>query len=114
MPKNIARPFVLFSTFRVAIMELLDQARAHVDSGAFFTELARLIAYPTVSDGPEGRAAIQAYLGAVLTPALTGLGCEVAPDPTPAPAGGRFLVGVGVEAPALPTLLCYGHADVVG
>src|SRR3569833_1732472 len=107
MPKNKTRPFVLFSTFKVASMELLDQARAHVDSGAFFTELARLVAYPTVSDAPEGRAAIQAYLDEVLTPALTGLGCKVSQHPNPAPAGGPFLVGVRVEAPGLPTLLCY-------
>jgi acetylornithine deacetylase/succinyl-diaminopimelate desuccinylase-like protein len=95
-------------------MELLDQARAHVDSGAFFAELARLVAYPTVSDAPEGRKAIQAYLDEVLTPALTGLGCDVTQHPNPDPAGGPFLVGVRVESPDLPTLLCYGHADVVG
>ncbi|MGK3201141.1 M20 family metallopeptidase [Amycolatopsis sp. MEPSY49] len=95
-------------------MELLDQARAHVDSGAFFAELARLVAYPTVSDAPEGRAAIQAYLGEVLTPALTGLGCEVTQHANSDPAGGPFLVGVRTEGEGLPTLLCYGHADVVG
>ncbi|WP_410669546.1 M20 family metallopeptidase [Amycolatopsis sp. cmx-4-68] len=95
-------------------MELLDKARAHVDSGAFFAELAALVAYPTVSDAPEGRAAIQAYLGEVLTPALTALGCEVTQHANPDPAGGPFLVGTRVESPGLPTLLCYGHADVVG
>ncbi|MFJ9781013.1 M20 family metallopeptidase [Amycolatopsis sp. NPDC101161] len=95
-------------------MELLDQARAHVDSGAFFAELARLVAYPTVSDAPEGRAAIQAYLDEVLTPALTGLDCEVTQHANPDPAGGPFLVGVRTEGTDLPTLLCYGHADVVG
>ncbi|MGW5721506.1 M20 family metallopeptidase [Amycolatopsis sp. NPDC003865] len=95
-------------------MELLDQARAHVDSGAFFAELARLVSYPTVSDAPEGRDAIQAYLDEVLTPALAGLGCEVSQHPNPDPAGGPFLVGVRTEGEDLPTLLCYGHADVVG
>ncbi|GAB3134523.1 M20 family metallopeptidase [Amycolatopsis stemonae] len=95
-------------------MELLDQARAHVDSGAFFAELARLVAYPTVSDAPEGRAAIQAYFDEVLTPALTGLGCDVTQHANPDPAGGPFLVGVRTEGADLPTLLCYGHADVVG
>ncbi|WP_370968755.1 M20 family metallopeptidase [Amycolatopsis sp. cg9] len=95
-------------------MDLLDKARAHVDSGALFTELARLVAYPTVSDAPEGRAAIQAYLDEVLTPALTGLGCEVTQHANPDPAGGPFLVGVRTEGEELPTLLCYGHTDVVG
>lgn len=94
-------------------MDLLGKARAHVDSGALFTELARLVAYPTVSDAPEGRAAIQAYLAEVLTPALTGLGCAVTQHANPDPAGGPFLVGVRTEED-LPTLLCYGHADVVG
>ena len=95
-------------------MDLLGKARAHVDSGALFTELARLVAYPTVSDAPEGRAAVQAYLDEVLTPALTGLGCEVTQHANPDPAGGPFLVGVRTEGDDLPTLLCYGHADVVG
>ncbi|WP_439383732.1 M20 family metallopeptidase [Amycolatopsis lexingtonensis] len=95
-------------------MDLLGKARAHVDSGALFTELARLVAYPTVSDAPEGRAAVQAYLDEVLAPALTGLGCEVSQHTNPDPAGGPFLVGVRTEGDDLPTLLCYGHADVVG
>ncbi|MEV7095871.1 M20 family metallopeptidase [Amycolatopsis sp. NPDC051045] len=95
-------------------MELLGKARAHVDSGALFAELAGLVAYRTVSDTPEGRGAIQAYLDEVLTPALTALGCEVTQHANPDPAGGPFLVGVRVESAELPTLLCYGHADVVG
>ncbi|WP_043789392.1 M20 family metallopeptidase [Amycolatopsis rifamycinica] len=95
-------------------MELLGQARAHVDSGALFAELAGLVAYPTVSDAADGRAAIQAYFDEVLTPALTALGCEVTQHVNPDPAGGPFLVGVRLESAELPTLLCYGHADVVG
>ncbi|MEV6876738.1 M20 family metallopeptidase [Amycolatopsis sp. NPDC051128] len=94
--------------------ELLAKAQAHVDSGAFFAELATLVGYPTVSDAPEGRVAIKAYLDDVLTPALTALGCAVATYPNPDPAGGPFLVGTRVESPERPTLLCYGHADVVG
>jgi acetylornithine deacetylase/succinyl-diaminopimelate desuccinylase-like protein len=94
--------------------ELLAKAHAHFDSGAFFAELATLVSYPTVSDAPEGRVAIQAYLDEVLTPRLEALGCEVETYPNPDPAGGPFLVGTRVEAPELPTLLCYGHADVVG
>ncbi|SED66100.1 Acetylornithine deacetylase/Succinyl-diaminopimelate desuccinylase [Amycolatopsis tolypomycina] len=94
--------------------ELLAKAQAHVDSGAFFAELATLVAYPTVSDAPEDRIAIKAYLDDVLTPMLEALGCAVETHPNPDPAGGPFLVGTRTESPALPTLLCYGHADVVG
>ena len=94
--------------------ELLEKAQAHIDSGAFFTELATLVGYQTVSDAPEGRVALTAYLDDVLTPALTALGCDVTTYPNPDPAGGPFLLGTRVEQPELPTLLCYGHADVVG
>ncbi len=93
--------------------ELVSKAQEHVDSGAFFAELAELVRYPTVSDRPDGRVAIKAYLDEVLTPALTGLGCSVRRYPNPDPAGGPFLVGTRIESPELPTVLCYGHADVV-
>ncbi|ANN17347.1 hypothetical protein SD37_17975 [Amycolatopsis orientalis] len=93
--------------------ELVSKAREHVDSGAFFAELAELVRYPTVSDHPDGRVAIKAYLDDVLTPALTALGCSVTTHPNPDPAGGPFLIGTRIESPELPTLLCYGHADVV-
>ncbi|MER6800107.1 M20/M25/M40 family metallo-hydrolase, partial [Amycolatopsis mediterranei] len=95
-------------------MNLPGKARAHVDSGALFAELAGLVTYRTVSDAPEGRAAIRAYLDEILTPALTALGCDVTQHANPDPAGGPFLVGVRTESAELPTLLCYGHADVVG
>jgi acetylornithine deacetylase/succinyl-diaminopimelate desuccinylase-like protein len=93
--------------------ELLLKAQEHVDSGTFFDELATLVGYPTVSDHPDGRVAIKAYLEDALAPALTALGCAVATYANPDPAGGPFLVGTRIESPELPTLLCYGHADVV-
>ena len=89
------------------------RAEDYVDSGAFFAELARLVAYPTESAPPEGRVALKAYLDEVLDPALTDLGCTVTQHANPDPAGGPFLLGTRVESPELPTLLCYGHADVV-
>ncbi|MFJ8911246.1 M20 family metallopeptidase [Amycolatopsis sp. NPDC102389] len=93
--------------------ELVSKAHEHVDSGAFFAELADLVRYPTVSDHPSGRVAIKAYLDEVLSPALTALGCSVETYPNSDPDGGPFLIGTRVERPELPTLLCYGHADVV-
>ncbi|MEV7548628.1 M20 family metallopeptidase [Amycolatopsis sp. NPDC089917] len=93
--------------------ELVSKAQEHVDSGAFFAELAELVRYPTVSDRPSGRVAIKAYLDEVLTPALNALGCVVTTYPNPDPDGGPFLIGARAESPELPTLLCYGHADVV-
>ncbi|MFD2466331.1 M20 family metallopeptidase [Amycolatopsis silviterrae] len=93
--------------------ELRSRAQNLVDSGEFFAALARAVSYPTVSTSPDGRVAVKAYLDEVLTPALTDLGCTAETYPNPDPAGGPFLVGTRVESPELPTVLCYGHADVV-
>ncbi|MFI6543917.1 M20 family metallopeptidase [Streptomyces prunicolor] len=93
--------------------KLARKAEEFVDSGAFFTELAAMVAYATESSRPEGRLAIEAYLDEFLTPALTALGCEVTRHDNPDPAAGPFLIGTRVESPDLPTVLVYGHADVV-
>jgi acetylornithine deacetylase/succinyl-diaminopimelate desuccinylase-like protein len=93
--------------------KLARKAEEFVDSGAFFTELATMVAYATESSRPEGRLAVEAYLDDFLTPALTALGCEVVRHDNPDPAGGPFLIGTRVESPDLPTVLVYGHADVV-
>ncbi|QFU89392.1 M20 family metallopeptidase [Amycolatopsis sp. YIM 10] len=93
--------------------QLRQKAEEHVDSGAFREELARLVGYPTESTTERGRVALKAYLDEVLTPLLTALGCTVTEHPNPDPAGGPFLLGTRIESPSLPTVLCYGHADVV-
>ncbi|MET8978314.1 M20/M25/M40 family metallo-hydrolase [Streptomyces sp. NPDC004539] len=93
--------------------KLARAAEEFVDSGAFFAELATMVAHATESARPEGRLALEAYHAEVLTPALEILGCTVTRHENPSPAAGPFLVGRRVEDPALPTLLCYGHADVV-
>ncbi|MFI6767306.1 M20 family metallopeptidase [Streptomyces sp. NPDC050355] len=92
---------------------LVRRAEEYVDSGAFFADLGAMVAYPTESARPQSYLAVKAYLEEVLAPALTDLGCSVAQYANPDSSGGPFLVGTRVESPELPTLLCYGHADVV-
>ncbi|QHC23540.1 M20 family metallopeptidase [Streptomyces sp. GS7] len=92
---------------------LVQQAEDYVDSGAFFADLSAMVRYPTESARPGGYIAVKAYLDEVLVPALHGLGCSVVAYPNPDSSGGPFLVGTRVESPEFPTLLCYGHADVV-
>jgi acetylornithine deacetylase/succinyl-diaminopimelate desuccinylase-like protein len=96
----------------VTFENLVEKAEEYVDTGAYFTELARMVGYATESRRSDN-VAVRAYLDEVLTPALTALGCTVAEHANPDPSGGPFLVGTRVESPELPTLLCYGHADVV-
>ena len=92
---------------------LRERARRHVESGDFAAELATMVGYRTVSNEPEQAPAVRAYLEEILRPALEGLGCVVEVHENPNPRGGPLIVGRRVEAPELPTVLCYGHADVV-
>jgi acetylornithine deacetylase/succinyl-diaminopimelate desuccinylase-like protein len=92
-----------------------DAAIAHAtryfDTGAFKTDLARRVAIPTESQ--EQRAGeLARYVEAELQPALEALGfsCRVL---TQAKARGPFLYGERIEDARLPTVLGYGHGDVI-
>lgn len=94
-------------------IELRKSAEEYIDSGGFFRDLAAMVAYQTVSTDPGASVAVTAYLDDILTPAMQGLGCSVTTYANPDPTGGPFFVGRRVESAELPTVLCYGHADVV-
>jgi acetylornithine deacetylase/succinyl-diaminopimelate desuccinylase-like protein len=93
--------------------EVLERAAAHLDSGAFEAELARRIAIRTASQGPDAGPALQAYLADELVPTLSALGFECTIHRNPVPEAGPFLIARRVEDPARPTVLMYGHADVI-
>ena len=83
------------------------------DSGQFQQELARRVAWQTESDGGQASPLLGQYLDEEIVPALEGLGfgCEVFENPEP--GGGPLLIARRIEDPALPTVLTYGHGDVV-
>ena len=100
---------------KVARMEreaAIAAAHEQVDSGAFFDTLARRIAVPTASSEATAEV-MHEYFDDQITPDLEALGYTVEVFPNPAPDGFPFLVARRVEDPALPTVLTYGHADVV-
>ena len=87
-------------------------AEAYFDTRSFHADLARRVAIPTESQNPERGDALQAYLETELVPGLEGMGftCKVYPNPK---TGGPFLIASQIEDPALPTVLSYGHGDVI-
>jgi acetylornithine deacetylase/succinyl-diaminopimelate desuccinylase-like protein len=92
---------------------LLQTLADYFDGGGFEQALARRIAHRTESDTGAPTPALGAYLRDEIAPALAQMDfrCEVLPNPDA--RGGPFLVARRVEDPALPTLLTYGHGDVV-
>ncbi len=94
----------------------LHRAAEHLDSGAFFTTLQRRVAFATESQNPDGAATLRAYLSDEMVPVLQALGFQTRELEAPVGTGGHrslFLVAERIEAPHLPTVLSYGHGDVV-
>lgn len=83
------------------------------DSGALQAALARRVAYATESEVPEQAPAQHAYLNEDLVPRLEELGFACRVHPNPAGVDLPILVARRDEGPALPTVLMYGHGDVV-
>lgn len=90
----------------------IDRAFQHFDSGAFFGDLARLVGYRTESQDPGSGQILQAYLAKEMVPVLDRLGARSTIAENPVGAG-PFLIGHRHEDDALPTVLVYGHGDVV-
>ncbi|MEM8621053.1 MAG: M20 family metallopeptidase [Actinomycetota bacterium] len=88
-------------------------ASEHIDSGRFFDDLARRVAIPSTAQEPEYRPALHAYLADEISPTLTAMGYDVDVFDNPADGGGPLLVGRRREGDDLPTVLTYGHGDVV-
>ena len=91
----------------------IENAAGYFDTGDFARDLGKLVAHPSVSQSPEYAAELPRYLEEALVPRLTGLGFTCAIHPNPAPDAGPILVAERIEDAALPTILSYGHGDVI-
>lgn len=95
---------------RVAALAL---AAAHFDSGDFVRDLARRVAIRSESQDPASGPALQAYLANEMAPTLAALGFDCSIHANPVPPYGPLLVATRHEDAALPTVLMYGHGDVI-
>jgi acetylornithine deacetylase/succinyl-diaminopimelate desuccinylase-like protein len=90
----------------------IAKAEAHFDSGEFRAVLARRIALATESQASERADTLRRYIDHEMVSALGALGftCRTFDNPK-----GRwpFLVASRIEDERLPTVLGYGHGDVI-
>jgi acetylornithine deacetylase/succinyl-diaminopimelate desuccinylase-like protein len=93
--------------------DCLDAATAWFDDGHFFDVLQRRVALRTESDTGKPNPALDDYLRGEMTDSLRTLGFSCSILPNPVEGAGPFLVARRVEDAALPTVLTYGHGDVV-
>ncbi|MEP3331503.1 M20 family metallopeptidase [Sedimentitalea sp.] len=91
----------------------IDRVSDYFDTGKFQSELAELVAYPTESQKSDSGPELYRYLQEAMQPRLetAGFACEIFDNP--APNGGPLLVGERIEGDDLPTILTYGHGDVI-
>ena len=90
----------------------LAHATAALESGELFATLARRIAIRTESQDPEKKPEMARYLREEMIPAFEAMGfsCKVHEHPaSPSP----FLIASRDEGKGLPTVLGYGHGDVI-
>ena len=93
--------------------DALAAAAHEFDSGALQRTLARRVAHRTESQNPERAAALRAYLSDEIAPSLAALGVRSEVFDNPLPGKQPLLIGRCTEDAALPTVLVYGHGDVV-
>ena len=92
--------------------DAIARAQALVSSGDFLKELARRVAYQTESQNAERAAPLRAYLEDELQPAFSELDFESRLVESPS-GKAPFLIAEHREDASRPTVLMYGHGDVV-
>jgi acetylornithine deacetylase/succinyl-diaminopimelate desuccinylase-like protein len=92
--------------------DAVARARHYLNSGEFIRELDRRVAYQTESQNPERRECLRVYLEAELQPAFSQL--DFSTRLLESPTGNNpYLLAEYRESPSAPTVLMYGHGDVV-
>jgi len=87
-------------------------AQAWFDRGELASVLARRVAYRTESQRDDSGRDLVAYLADEIAPSLARIGFTSRIVDNPA-GGGPFLIAERIEDPLLPTVLTYGHGDVI-
>ncbi len=85
----------------------------HFDEGDFFADLQRRVACRTESQRPERAAALRDYLDCELRSSLEPLGYDCRIVDNPVAGAGPILIARRLEGMDRPTVLTYGHGDVV-
>ncbi|MEK9900644.1 MAG: M20 family metallopeptidase [Alphaproteobacteria bacterium] len=89
------------------------RAAEHFDTGSFVEGLSRLVAHPTQSQLPGTRPALEGYFTDAIGPALDTLGFSQDILENPEPDAGPVLLATRHEGQDRPSVLIYGHGDVV-
>ena len=93
--------------------QAVAQAIEYFDSGEFQQQLARRVACVTESQRQDRDAELHHYLQQEIAPQLEAMGFSLHYIENTVAANRPFLVATRIEESHYPTMLCYGHGDVV-
>jgi acetylornithine deacetylase/succinyl-diaminopimelate desuccinylase-like protein len=93
--------------------QAIDRAAAMYDDGRYLEDLRRRVAIPTESQNPERVPELYRYLTQEMQPAFEALGYSCRIFDNPFDGIGPVLLAQRIEAERLPTVLGYGHGDVI-
>src|SRR5258708_17824007 len=91
----------------------IGRAEKYFDDGGFLAELERRVAIPTTSPEQDSMPDLQQSVWGEMTGSLEKLGYDCTVLPNPRTEYGPFLIARRIEDPAKPTVLTYGHGDVI-
>ena len=93
--------------------QAISSVQSYFDGGGYIADLTRRVAYKTESQSGERGAELLAYLETEIAPLLESLGFSWTIEQNPVEGSGPFLVAERIEDADLPTVLSYGHGDVI-
>ena len=91
----------------------ISKATSYYDEGRLIDDLRRRVAIRSESQVPSSRPYLYEYLDREIAPALARMGFRTERLENPMEGGGPILVAERIEDPSLPTMLTYGHGDVI-
>src|SRR5678815_123706 len=112
MPRNHLKPRPDEGTIMATREDAIANVREHFQSGQFLKELDRRVGYQTESLNADKADALRAYLVENLQPAFAELDFKTRLIESPT-GRGPYLIADYQEDAARPTVLTYGHGDVV-
>ena len=93
--------------------EAIAKIEAYFDEGEFIEDLSRRVAIPTESQNPDQMGMLYGYLTEEMQPTFERMGYSCRVLENPREGAGPFLLAERQESDDLPTVLTYGHGDVV-
>ncbi len=93
--------------------DAVARATDYFDDGTFEAELGRRVAIPSESQTTDGLPHCRRYITDEMIPAFEAMGFETRVFENPVETCGPILLATRMEDPSLPTVLGYGHGDVI-